>query len=95
MDTPDDITIGVAFDIDYGRGDGGAKTMSRSMLELRRQHGCLYDDRLGAAGRRGFEYHLAGIGPNIATTLVHNSAVARQHTISSQTYNFSRRRLKR
>ena len=41
------------------------------------------------------EYHLSGIGPNIAATLIHNSAVARQHTISSQTYNFSRRGLKR
>ena len=41
------------------------------------------------------EYHLSGIGPNIAATLIHNSATARQHTISSQTYNFSRRRLKR
>jgi hypothetical protein len=32
---------------------------------------------------------------NIAATLVHSSAVARQHTISSQTYTFSRRGLKR
>jgi hypothetical protein len=41
------------------------------------------------------EYHLAGIGPNIAATLVHSSAQKRQHTISSQTYNFSRRQMKR
>ena len=96
MDAPDDLTIGVAFDVDYARGLGGAQTD----VELDAGSAIVTSDLYSEVdwtqpveGR--LEYHLSGIGPNIAATLIHNSAVARQHTISSQTYNFSRRRLMR
>jgi hypothetical protein len=96
LDTPDDITMGVAFHTDYARGDNGALTN----VDVDAGTAIITADSYGSIdwaqpieGR--LEYHLAGVGPNIAATLVHASAVARQHTLSSQTYNFSRRRLKR
>ncbi|MET0651005.1 MAG: hypothetical protein ABWY63_00705 [Hyphomicrobiaceae bacterium] len=96
LDTPDAIDLGVAFHTDYGRGDGGAL----DTVDIDAGTSIITTDAYSAVdwtqvieGR--LEYHLAGIGPNISTTLVHSSATARPHTISSQTYNFSRRRLKR
>jgi hypothetical protein len=95
LSTPDPITIGVAFDVDYARGLGGAETQvpveaGSAIISTN----CFpFVDWTPVEAR--LEYHLQGIGPNIAATLVHNSAVARQHTISSQTYNFSRRRMMR
>ena len=96
VDTPDPITIGVAFDVDYARGDGGVATnvdVDAGSTIVTTDNWDAIDWTQPVEGR--LEYHLAGVGPNIAATLIHSSAVARQHTISSQTYNFSRRRLKR
>ena len=96
LDTPDPITMGASFHTDYGRGDGGALTdvsVDAGSAIISSDHYASVDWSRPVEGR--LEYHISGIGPNIATTLVHNSATARQHTLSSQTYNFSRRRLKR
>jgi hypothetical protein len=96
ISTPDDITMGVSFEVDYARGDGGEGVDSDvdggSPIVTTDAYADV-DWTQPVQGR--LEYHLSGIGPNIATTLRHSSAIAQQHTISSQTYNFSRRRLKR
>jgi hypothetical protein len=95
LSTPDPITLGVAFDVDYGRGLGGVEVdvpVEAGAATVTTNH---YADIVWLPVEARLEYHLSGIGPNIAATLVHNSAVARQHTISSQTYNFSRRRMMR
>jgi hypothetical protein len=94
--SPDDITMGVAFDVDYARGLGGAATnvdVDAGSPIITTDAYASVDWTQPVQGR--LEYHLNGIGPNIAATLIHSSTVARQHTISAQTYNFSRRRLKR
>ena len=96
IDTPDDITMGVAFDVDYAKGDGGAETdvdVEAGTAIITTENYPDVDWTQPVEGR--LEYHLSGIGPNIAATLIHSSAIVRQHTISSQTYNFSRRKLKR
>jgi hypothetical protein len=96
LSTPDDITIGMAFDVDYARGLGGPKTdvpVDAGSAIIATEDWQNVDWTKPVEGR--LEHHLTGMGPNISATLVHNSAVARQHTISSQTYNFSRRGLKR
>jgi hypothetical protein len=96
IDSPDDISVGVAFDVDYARGLGGVLTpvdVDAGTAIISTDGYAGIDWAQPIEGR--LEYHLAGIGPNIAATLVTESAIARQHTISSQTYNFSRRRLKR
>jgi hypothetical protein len=96
LSAPDDMTFGVAFDVDYAKGLGGAKTdvgVDAGTAIISTEAYENVDWTQPVEGR--LEYHLAGIGPNIAATLVHSSATTRQHTISSQTYNFSRRRLKR
>lgn len=96
LDTPDDITLGVAFHTDYGRGLGGDLTnvdVDAGSAIISTELYSSVDWTPAVEGR--LEYHLSGIGPNISATLVHSSATARQHTISSQTYNFSRRKLKR
>jgi len=96
LSTPDAITIGFAFDVDYARGDGGLKTdipVDAGTAIVTTDNWPDIDWTQAVEGR--LEHHLSGIGPNIAATLVHNSAVARPHTISSQTYNYSRRGLKR
>jgi hypothetical protein len=96
MDAPDDTTFGVAFDVDYGRGLGGEATDVDLDAGSAIVSSDLYANVDWSQPVQGvLEYHIAGIGPNIAATLIHNSAVARQHTISSQTYNFSRRGMKR
>jgi len=117
LSTPDPISLGVAFDVDYGRGLGGAvvavpveagaATLITSITQDN-WDGAIgsWDQGIGSWDSGIFslswipvearlEYHLQGIGPNIAATLVHASATSRQHTIHSQTYNFSRRGLKR
>jgi hypothetical protein len=94
--SPDDITIGMTFDVDYARGLGGANTpvpVDAGTAILATEDWEDVDWTQPVAGR--LEHHLSGIGPNIAATLIHNSKEVRQHTISSQTYNFSRRGLKR
>jgi hypothetical protein len=87
----------VAFDVDYARGNNGRPAVNVGIdagaAIIGTDDYANVDWTQPVEGR--LEYHLAGIGPNIAATLVHSSATARQHTISSQTYNFSRRRLKR
>ena len=96
IDSPDPITIGVAFDVDYARGHGGEETPSEvdaGTSIITTQPYSEVDWTQPVESR--LEYHLNGIGPNISATLIHESAIARQHTISSQTYNFSRRGLKR
>jgi hypothetical protein len=96
LDTPDDITIGVAFHVDYARGVGGEKTdveVDAGTSIITTGDYSEIDWTQPVEGR--LEYHLAGIGPNIAATLVHSASNKRPHTISSQTYNFSRRGLKR
>jgi hypothetical protein len=96
IDSPDDITIGVAFAVDYAKGLGGSQTnvdLDAGTQIITSDNYDEVDWTQPVEGR--LEYHLSGIGPNIAVTLVHSSAVARPHTISAQTYNFSRRRLKR
>jgi len=96
IDSPDPITLGVAFHVDYARGLGGEATN----VDMEAGSGIvtadMWDEVNWSQPVEGIlEYHLSGIGPNIAATLIHSSAVARQHTIQSQTYNFSRRGLKR
>lgn len=115
--TPDPIVLGVAFDVDYGKGLGGAVTQvsvdpgSPSLATVSADDswdsssdwnnfagswdGAAFNAFNWMPVEARLEHHLQGIGPNIAATLVHSSAVARQHTISSQTYNFSRRGLRR
>ena len=96
LDTPDSITMGVAFHIDYARGIGGEKTdveVSAGTTIITTGDYSEIDWTRPVEGR--LEYHLSGIGPNIAATLVHSANDKRPHTISSQTYNFSRRGLKR
>jgi hypothetical protein len=110
LSTPDPISIGVAFDIDYAKGLGGEQTLvyvdAGTALISTDALNDSWDASIGSWDnstvamnwtpvQARLEYHLSGLGPNIAATLVHNSAVARQHTISSQTYNFSRRRIMR
>jgi hypothetical protein len=100
----------VAFDIDYAKGLGGEQTLvyvdAGTALISTDALNDSWDASIGSWDnstvamnwtpvQARLEYHLSGLGPNIAATLVHNSAVARQHTISSQTYNFSRRRIMR
>jgi hypothetical protein len=110
LSTPDPITLGVAFDVDYGKGLGGAQTQvpvdaGAPTLTISSVSDS-WDSSIGSWDSGGgslnwmpvearLEYHLSGIGPNIAATLVHTSALSRPHTISSQTYNFSRRRMMR
>jgi hypothetical protein len=96
IDSPDDISVGLAFHVDYARGLGGALTTvdvdaGTAVISTDAYTGI--DWTQAVEGR--LEYHLAGIGPNIAATLVTEADDKRQHTISSQTYNFSRRGLKR
>lgn len=96
IDTPDTISMGVAFDVDYGKGLGGDDTyvtVDAGSATITSNCYPFVDWVEPVQGR--LEYHLCGIGPNISTTLIHESAIARQHTISSQTYNYSRRGLKR
>jgi hypothetical protein len=96
IDSPDDVEFGLAFHIDYARGLGGALTtvnVDAGTATISTDAYASIDWTQAIEGR--LEYHLAGIGPNIAATLVTETAIARQHTISSQTYNFSRRGLKR
>jgi hypothetical protein len=94
--SPDPITIGVAFHVDYAKGLGGDSVNVPMEAGSQIVTADLYDEVDWSQPIEGrLEYHLAGIGPNIAATLIHSSAVARQHTIQSQTYNFSRRGLKR
>ena len=96
LSTPDDITIGMAFDIDYARGLGGVKTdipIDAGTAIIATEDWQNVDWTQPVEGR--LEHHLTGMGPNISATLVHNSSLVRQHTISSQTYNYSRRGLKR
>jgi len=96
ISTPDPITIGVSFAVDYAKGLGGDAANVNVEAGSTLITSDLWDEVDWAKPVEGrLEYHLAGIGPNIAATLIHSSAVARQHTISSQTYNFSRRGLKR
>jgi hypothetical protein len=95
--TPDTLDVGVAFDVDYARGIG---TTFQINVDLDAGSAIVttdhYEDIDWTQAVQGrLEFHLAGIGPNIATTLITETADARQHTLSSQTYNFSRRRLKR
>jgi hypothetical protein len=96
IDSPDDVSFGLAFHTDYARGLGGALTtvnVDAGTAIVSTDAYASIDWTQAIEGR--LEYHLAGIGPNIAATLVTETAIARQHTISSQTYNFSRRGLKR
>jgi hypothetical protein len=96
IDSPDPITIGVAFDVDYAHGIGGEEAFADSLSGtsiITTQPYSEVDWTQPVEGR--IEHHINGIGPNVSATLIHESAIARQHTISSQTYNFSRRGLKR
>ena len=96
LDTPDDLTIGVAFDVDYAKGLGGTQTnvaVEAGSAVITTDSYNDVDWTQAVEGR--LEYHLSGYGPNIAATLITSTATAQQHTLSSQTYNYSRRRLKR
>lgn len=100
IETPDTLNMGIRYDVDYTKVisnnseqalvdapvDGGSAIISTE----------LYDDvdwMVPVEGR--LEHHLTGVGPNVATTLFCSCLTEQQHTISSQTYNFSRRRMMR
>jgi len=96
INTPDDIAIGVAFDVDYARGHGGQQanvSVDAGSTIITTGDYSEVDWSRPIEGR--LEYHLSGIGPNIAVTLANASASARPHIISAQTFNYSRRGLKR
>ncbi|HEY5806402.1 MAG TPA: hypothetical protein VIT67_00450 [Povalibacter sp.] len=96
LSAPDDINVGVAFDVDYARGLGGPEilvSVEAGSAIITADYFDEIDWTQPIAGR--IEHHLSGIGPNVAATLIAASATADRHTISSQTYNFSPRRMKR
>jgi hypothetical protein len=96
LSSPDDIEIGVAFDVDYARGIGATQVdvdLDGGAVIITTDHYADIDWTQPVQGR--LEFHLSGIGPNIAATLITEADDKQPHTLSSQTYNFSRRRLKR
>ena len=106
LQTPDPIEMAFKFDIDYGFGDSsleewldvqaGSPTLTTDIPygSVPTPEGGLQTTLqwMPVAGR--IEHHIAGIGPNIAATLITQANDVRAHTVQSQTYNFSPRRLK-
>lgn len=96
LNTPDEITVGMTFDIDYARGLGGTSpdaTVSAGASIVTTE---AYADIDWTQAVQGIlENHIDGIGRNIAATLITESADDRAHTLSSATFNFSYRALKR
>lgn len=96
ISTPDDIEIGMMFDLDYSTGlpasqvdvdiEAGSPTITTELYAN-------VDWTVPVQGR--LEAHIDGFGRNLAATLISSAADKRSHTISSATFNFSPRGLVR
>ena len=96
MSTPDDITVGMAFDIDYARGLGGTQVDTSVEAGAAIVTTDLYDDIDWTDAVQGtLESHIDGIGRNLAATIITEASDKRAHTLSAATLNFSYRALKR
>ncbi|GAA4108869.1 hypothetical protein ACFFTN_01460 [Aminobacter aganoensis] len=96
IDTPDDITLGHTFDIDYARGLGGSTAGQSIDAGSPIITTGLYDAIDWTQATEGrFEAHIDGFGENFAATLVSEESDKRQHTLSSATINFAMRGLVR
>lgn len=96
ISTPDEITVGMAFDIDYARGLGGSQVNSTVESGAPIVTTDLYADIDWTDAVQGsLESHIDGIGRNIAATIISEASDKRAHTLSSVTFNFSYRALKR
>lgn len=95
IDTPDDIQVAVKADYDYGLGLGSAEVavdVSSGTVTVDADY---YENIVFTPVQGRLEKHLSGIGPCVAVTLITEHDDKQAHTISSQTLNFSRRKLKR
>lgn len=98
METPDNLDIGLRYDVDYTKNVDLSSAATHVMVDhgaanFGTEYFATMEWLQPVEGR--LEHHLTGIGPNVSTTLFCSCSTERQHTISSQTYNFSRRRLMR
>lgn len=96
VSSPDPITIGVVFDVDYGMGLGGAQEDVDVAAGAAMVTSELYSSITWSTPVQGrLEHHIDGIGPNIAITYITELDDARPHTLSAQILNYSPRGLKR
>ena len=96
ISTPDTITVGMAFDIDYARGIGGTQVVTSVNAGAAIVTTELFDDIDWTDVVQGtLESHIDGIGRNLAATIITEASDKRAHTLSAATLNFSYRALKR
>lgn len=96
IDCADAIEVGVAFDVDYANGVGGAQVdydVDGGTALITTDN---YDEIDWTVAVQGtLEAHISGIGKNIAVTLITEAADKRGHTLQYGTFNFSARNLVR
>lgn len=96
MDSPDDITVGIAYDVDYARGTGNGQVNvsadAGTPIVSTEDYGSI-DWTQAVQGL--LEHHVAGIGKNLAVTFITSAADKEPHTLASATINFSPRGLVR
>lgn len=96
MSSPDDISVGMSFDIDYARGIGGTQVVTSVNAGAAIVTTELFDDIDWTEVVQGtLESHIDGIGRNLAATIITEASDKRAHTLSAATLNFSYRALKR
>ena len=96
MSSPDDISVGMSFDIDYARGIGGTQVVTSVNAGAAIVTTELFDDIDWTEAVQGtLESHIDGIGRNLAATIITEASDKRAHTLSAATLNFSYRALKR
>lgn len=92
----DDIEVGVALDVDYARGLGAGQVdfdvEAGSPIVSTEDYGSI-DWTQPVQG--SLEAYIAGIGKNIALTLITSAADKRAHTLQDAIFNFSPRGLGR